>query len=373
MCAKTSDEHEIDFDIFFLLATLLLLVMGTVMVYSSSFFVSKEILGSGSAMIRKHLFHVIVGTSIMLVFMSMDYRRLASRPLVFLAVAAGIAGLILCFVPGIGISGGHSRRWVRVCGFSFQASELVKVALVIYLANFLSRKSRSISDFRTGILPVMLITLVIAILIFIEPDFGTAATLGIWVIGVLFIAGMRLKHLGLLGAAVVPAAAALMMLEPYRRARLTAFINPWDHMQGIGYQIIQSMVAFAKGGLTGTGLGEGTQKLFFLPAPHTDFILSVVGEELGLLGVLMVIFLFGVWIWRGFRIALSTNDAFGFYLVVAAVSLIGLQAVINMGVAMSVLPTTGLALPFFSYGGSTLIATMTISGLVLSVSRRARL
>jgi cell division protein FtsW len=212
-----------------------------------------------------------------------------------------------------------------------------------------------------------------ALLILAEPDFGTAATIGIWSFFILFIAGMRIKHLILTLLVTLPAGIVMMILEPYRRARLFAFTNPWEDMHGIGYQIVQSMVALASGGVFGSGLGEGTQKLFFLPAPHTDFILSVLGEELGFLGILFIVALFGFWIWRGYTIAMATNDDFGFLLVVSAVSLMGLQAIVNMGVAMSVFPTTGIALPFFSYGGSSLVTAMVASGIVLSVSRRARL
>ena len=368
-----TDEQEIDFDVIFLLTTLLLLVLGTVMVYSSSFFVSKEIFGSGIIMTKKHIFHVIIGTIVMLGIMSIDYRRLKSKPVLVLAICAGLVSLCLCFVPGIGITGGHAKRWVRIAGFTFQASELMKIVLILFMANFLSKKTRNVQDFKTGVLPVLIVIAVTGLLIFIEPDFGTAATIGLWSLIILFIAGMQWRHLLGIAAVAVPLAAGMMWMAPYRRARLTAFIDPWADMHGIGYQIIQSMVAFAKGGLFGSGLGEGTQKLFFLPAPHTDFILSAVGEELGLFGVLVVIALFAVWIWRGFQIARGTNDSFGFYLVIASVTLVGLQAILNMGVAMSVLPTTGLALPFFSYGGSTLVTTMVISGLILSVSRSARL
>jgi cell division protein FtsW len=163
-----------------------------------------------------------------------------------------------------------------------------------------------------------------------------------------------------------------MIFEPYRRARLMAFAHPWQDMQGISYQIVQSMVAFANGGFLGSGLGESTQKLFFLPAPHTDFIFSVLGEELGFIGVIFVLCLFGIWLWRGFTIALATNDSFGFFLALSAVSLVALQAIVNMGVAVAAFPTTGVTLPFFSYGGSSLMTVMVTSGIVLSVSRGAR-
>ncbi len=373
MRKRTEIVPDMEFDLLFLMTTLTLLAIGTIMVFSASYFVSKEMCGSSSALMKKHLIHLAIGTVLMFGIMRMDYRRFNSRPFIFLVLAGAIIALIMCFVPGIGISGGHAKRWIKIATLSFQSSEIVKVALIFYLASYLAKKSKRIEDFSYGVLPALVIVGLCAGLIFIEPDFGTAATIGVWATIVLFIAGMRWKHLVCLFLAGLPVGTLMMILEPYRRARLLAFINPWEDMQGIGYQIIQSMVAFANGGFIGSGLGESTQKLFFLPAPHTDFVLSVLAEELGFAGMSVVIVLFGAWIWRGLSIALATNDSFGFFLVVASICLIGLQAIINMGVAMSVFPTTGIALPFFSYGGSTLVTTMSISGIILSVSRRARL
>lgn len=365
--------REIDFDVVFFLATMALLVLGTVMIFSSSYFVSKELYGNGITMTKKHLLHVVLGTVAMLGIMAVDYRKLGNRNLVLLTLVGSALALVLCFVPVIGHSGGHSRRWIGFGPAIFQASELAKMALILFVANFLSRKSRYMEDFARGPLPVLAVVAAMCLLIFIEPDFGTAAAIAIWSIMLLFMAGMRIKHLAIMMGGVIPVGIAAMVLEPYRFTRLKAFIDPWGDMLGIGYQIIQAMVGFANGRFFGSGLGEGTQKLFFLPAPHTDFILAVVGEELGFIGVLLVAVLFGIWIWRGFSIALATNDSFGYHLVVASVCLIGLQAVLNMGVALSVLPTTGIALPFFSYGGSPLLSTMCICGVILSVSRRARL
>jgi cell division protein FtsW len=305
--------------------------------------------------------------------MSLDYRRLSSGLIIMAGLVGSVIALVLCFVPNIGHAGGHSRRWIGYGFFIFQASEIAKMSLILFAAHFLSRKAKNIQDFKTGIIPLLAIVAVMCGLILIEPDFGTAAVLGIWSLIILFIAGMRWKHLGMMLGLTIPLGTIAMLWEPYRRARLLAFINPWNDMLGIGYQIIQSMVSFAKGGFAGVGLGEGTQKLFYLPAPHTDFILSVAGEELGFIGITLIAVLFGIWIWRGFTIAQATNDSFGFYLVISSVCLIGLQAILNMGVALSLLPTKGIALPFFSYGGSPLITTMCISGLVLSVSKRARL
>jgi len=373
MRKRPDKEQELNFDLIFLIASLMLLSLGVVMVYSSSFFVSKENYGSGFFIIGKHILHLCIGVGIMFFLMRLDYRKFKSKPLGLFALGTGIIALCLCFIPGIGLSGGHARRWINIFGFTVQSSEIVKISLIFFIAQFLSRKAKSIGNFSKGVLPILCIISLVVSLIFIEPDFGTAAVVVIWVMMVLFVAGMRWKHLSLMVLAGVPIGSLLLLRAPYRRNRLIAFVDPWEHMQDIGFQIIQSMVAFAKGGIYGTGLGEGTQKLFFLPAPHTDFILSVVGEELGLLGVLSVIVLFGIWIWRAFSIALATNDSFGFYLVIAAGSLIGLQVVINAAMSMSLMPTIGLGLPFISYGGSSMITTMVASGIILSVSKRARL
>lgn len=364
---------QVDFDVVFFLTTAALCMLGTVMVFSSSFFVSKGQYGNGLAMTLRHLVHLGLGALMMFAVSRIDYRILARRKLAFCAVAASIVALLCCFMPVIGRTGGHARRWIGLGPAVIQASEIAKIALVIYFANCLSRKARSMDDFWKGPFPMLVVVGALCLLIFLEPDFGTAATIGIWSLAMLFVGGASRKHLGMIILAGAPLGAAAMLIEPYRRSRLTAFLDPWKDMMGAGYQIIQSMVGFASGGIMGTGLGEGSQKLFYLPAPHTDFILAVIGEELGFLGVLAVASLFAVWVWRGFSIALATKDAFGHYMVLACVSLVGIQALFNMGVALSLLPTKGIPLPFFSYGGSMLLSTLCMSGLVLSVSRRARL
>ncbi len=373
MRKRQVDEKELDCDLIFLVVTLSLLSLGAIMVYSASFCVSREISNSGAYYMVRHLIHLSIGIGIMFSLMQLDYRKLNSKTLAYLAVLAGFTSLFLCFIPGIGVRGGNARRWISIMGFTFQSSELMKIVLILFISHFLARKSKSIGKFSVGVLPILIITGTAAIFIFLEPDFGTAALLLIWAMTMLFIAGMRWKHLFLIGSGSLPIVVLMLLSAPYRRNRLTAFLDPWSHIQNTGYQIVHSMLAFAKGGLLGVGLGEGTQKLFYLPAPHTDFIFSVIGEELGLLGVLVVIALFCIWIWRAFFIALATKDSFGFYLVIASCTFIGLQAIINMGVTMSILPTTGMALPFFSYGGSAMLMVSVASGIILSVSRRSRI
>jgi cell division protein FtsW len=370
---QAAHRVEVDFDAVFFITTAALAVMGTVMVFSSSYFVSKEIYSSGLAMTARHAAHMALGIVAMFALMAIDYRILSDRRIVFGALVLGVASLVCCFMPVIGHSGGHSRRWVGFGPMVFQASEAAKISLVIFFSHHLSRKSGLMGDFAKGPLPVLIIVSIVCALIFFEPDFGTAATIGMWTLAMLFMGGMAPRHLLILIGSCVPVGLWGLLSEPYRRARITAFLDPWRDPLDTGYQLIQSMVAFANGGVFGSGLGEGSQKLFYLPAPHTDFILSVVGEEAGFLGVLTVAFLFALWIRRGFSIALATNDSFGYYMVLSSVTLIGIQAVLNMGVALCLLPTKGLPLPFFSYGGSTIVSTLFLCGLVLSVSRRARL
>jgi cell division protein FtsW len=356
----------------FLLTTLMLLALGTIMIFSSSYFISKEASGNSLAMTVRHLARLGLGLLAMAAIIRTDYRKFNNKGLIIPLLGIGIILCVLCFVPGIGVEGGHARRWVNLALFTVQASEVAKVALIFYLAYYLSKKEKRVDDFADGVMPVMIVVGIMTGLVFLEPDFGTALIIGMWSVAILFMAGMRLKHLGLFFLAALPVVALLMILAPYRRARLLAFMNPWEDMHGIGYQIVQSMVAFANGGFAGSGLGEGTQKLFFLPAPHTDFIFSVLAEELGFLGVAFVVVLFGIWIWRGITIALATNDSFGFYLAVSAVSIVAIQAIVNMSVSMSLFPTTGVTLPFFSYGGSSLLTVLVTSGIILSVSRGAR-
>jgi cell division protein FtsW len=261
-------DHAIDFDMVFLLTTLMLLVLGTIMIFSSSYFISKEAWGNSLSMTVKHLARLGLGLVAMAAIIRTDYRKFNNKGLIVPLLGFGIILCVLCFVPGIGIEGGHAKRWVNLAVVNVQASEVAKIALIFYLAYYLSKKEKRVDDFTNGVMPVLAIVGVISGLVFLEPDFGTALIIGLWSVFILFMAGMRLKHLGMLFMVGFPVVILLMILAPYRRARLTAFVNPWEDMHGIGYQIVQSMVAFANGGFAGSGLGEGPRSSSSCPR-HT--------------------------------------------------------------------------------------------------------
>jgi cell division protein FtsW len=278
--------------------------------------------------------------------------------------------LILVYVPGIGYRVGGARRWIHLGSLTIQPSEIAKLSLIIYMAYYFSKKKETIRDFKKGVLPVLGITFALIALIYPQPDFGSAMFLSLLLITFLFIAGARFLHLGLLGAAVLPFGIYAIFHAGYRYRRLIAFLDPWKSPKSTGFQIIQSFISFGSGGVFGRGLGNGQQKLFFLPAPHTDFIFSVIGEELGFIGVVIIIFLFMLLIVRGFRIAYLAQSQFASYLALGITLMIGLQTVINLGVVMGLLPTKGIPLPFISYGGSSLLMTLTGVGILLNISKR---
>jgi cell division protein FtsW len=240
---------------------------------------------------------------------------------------------------------------------------------MIYMADFLARKQSRIHTLKEGFIPVMCVMGTMCLLIIKQPDFGNTLLIATIVLVMSFCAGARLAHLGSLVLMAMPALIYLVVKAPYRMRRIVAFLDPWQDSQGAGFQLAQSQIALGSGGVFGVGLGQSVQKLFYLPAAHTDFILSIIGEELGLVGAFIVIFLFAAFIWQGARIAKRTTDPFGYYLAIGIVLMIGLQAVVNIGVSIGAFPTKGLPLPFISYGGSALIFNMTAVGLLLNISR----
>jgi cell division protein FtsW len=243
--------------------------------------------------------------------------------------------------------------------------------LVLYLADFLARRQALIGSFWRGVLPPLLVTGGVAALVLRQPDMGSAAAIVGVVLCMVFVAGARLVHLGLIAAAAVPVAVAAVWVEPYRLRRVLAFLDPWADPRGAGFQIIQSYLALGGGGLLGRGLGESKQKLFYLPEPHTDFIFAILGEELGFVGAAGTVVLFALLLWRGMRIALRVADPFGALLAAGVTALLGTQAVVNLGVVVGLFPTKGLPLPFVSAGGSSLLVAMVGVGLLLNVSQRA--
>jgi len=357
------------FDPLLLASCLALTALGLVMVYSASAITAQERLGNAFYFLERQGVAAALGLLAMAVVMKLGYRKLArlSYPLLLAAVAL----LVVVLVPGVGTVVGGARRWIRVLGFGLQPAEVAKLAWVVYLAYSLAKKREKVATFSVGFLPHLLVAGVLVALCMKEPDFGSSVVILFLLFVMLFAAGTKLSYL--IGSILmaIPVAWTAVSSSPYRMARLMAFIDPMGHRHDSGYQVAESLMSIGSGGWTGLGLGDGRQKLFFLPEAHNDFIAAIIGEELGLLGVAAMIGLFAIILWRGLRASLHASEPFGTYLGLGITSLMGFQAVVNMGVAMALLPTKGLTLPFVSYGGSSLLMMMAAMGVLLSISATA--
>jgi len=348
------------------IVTLLLVFIGLVMVFSASAVMAKERFGSAYTFLFRQLAWAIAGTVVMLVLMNLDYRRYKHPAIVFSLL--GLTTLLLVAVFFLDRSH-NTHRWIRQGPLSFQPSELAKPALVLFLAWFLGRRTKSMDDWRKTLLPAAVPIVVFAALILKQPDLGTSVVcLAISAI-ILFVAGMRLRYLGYAFLASLPVFYLTVFRVKWRYDRILAFVNPWADPQGRGFHIIQSLIAVGTGGFTGLGLMEGKQKLFYLPEPHTDFIFAVIAEELGLVGALAVVSLFAIFLYRGMRIALATQDVFARYLATGITAMIVVQAVFNISVVLGMLPTKGIPLPFISYGGSSLFVMLASVGVLLNISQ----
>jgi cell division protein FtsW len=347
-------------------AVLALLTFGVVMVYSASAVYASARLGDGLWFFKRQAAGAVAGLFALFVTMKIGYRRL--EPLAVPLAAIALLLLVLVHVPGLGHAAGGARRWIHLGPITFQPSELAKIALVLWLARSLARKQERIRVFSVGFLPHLIMLGIFGALLMLEPDFGTTVVLGAVTFALLFVAGARLAYLLAVVAAAAPLVALLVWRSPYRIQRVLTFLDPWKDPRGHGYQTVESLLGFGAGGSLGVGLGESHQKLFFLPAAHTDFILSIVGEELGFAGVAAVLILFAVIVWRGIKAAYAAPAAFGCWLALGLTLLIALEALVNAGMALALLPTKGMALPFLSYGMSSAIGSCIACGLVLSVS-----
>lgn len=350
------------------LAVAALLALGMTMVLSTSYLHSQERFGDGTYFFRKQLLAMGAGVIALLACSLAPtalYRRL-SYPL----LAITFIVLVMVLVPGVGVSRGGARRWIMLPGFAFQPSELAKLAVVMYLAHSMAKKEQWIRTFSVGILPHLIVSGVFAGLLLLEPDFGAALILTMLLYFMLFVGGARMRHLLATALLAMPALIYVMMTAEYRLRRLMSFLDPWKDPEGSGFHVIQSLIAFGSGQWFGRGLGESRQKLLYLPEAHTDFIYSVIGEELGLVGALAVLALFGVIIVRGLQLTAKIEEPFDQYLAFGLTVLLGLQALIHMGVVMGLMPTKGLVLPFISYGGSAMVINLTEAGILLGLSRR---
>ena len=350
-----------------LFAVLFLVGIGIAMVYSASSAIALEFEKPDHYFMKKQAIFGMMGIVVLVVFTHIPYRiyRVLAYPMLGLAASL----LVLILVSGFGHASGGALRWFRWRGFTFQPSEFARFALVVYMAYSLFKKQDRIRAFSIGFVPHVVVLGVFVALIFMQPDFGSVVILCAVTWLMLYVGGVPLLHLlsGML--AILPVLYCLLAGAPYRIKRIMAFIDPWQHPSDEGYQIVHSLMAFGSGGLWGAGIGKGCQKLFYLPEPHTDFIFSVVGEELGLIGVLGILVLYGMILWRGVAIARQAGDYFGSILATGLTVSISLQVWVNMAVTLGLLPTKGLTLPFLSYGGTSLLMSMATIGVLMNIRK----
>jgi cell division protein FtsW len=347
-----------------------LVAIGIVMVFSASSATAYAMFGDTTYFLKRQLMWLAIGGAIAYGAYRIDYTKLKRISPALLGVTFVL--LVLTLVPHIGLQTGGARRWLGFRAISFQPSEVAKLAIVLFAAAKLSTIGEDVRSLVRGVVPLLLVAAFVAVPIFVEPDMGTASLVIFTAMGMLLCAGMRVEHFILVVLAMLPAAALAVGTSAYKRARILAFLDPWKDPQNTGFHIVQSLLALGSGGIFGLGLGASRQKFFYLPEAHTDFIFSVVGEELGLLGTLAVLALFAVFAVRAFTLAQRTTDRFGFFVICGCTMLIVIQAFINIGVVTSSWPVTGVPLPFISFGGTSLIVNLVAAALIMNVARRAR-
>jgi len=345
-----------------------LIVFGLLMVLNTTYFLSLEKTGDGFHFLKAQIGHVILGLLVLTVLSQLSLAGL--RRLVVPLMVAGVVMLIALWIPGLGAMRNGARRWLRLGPALIEPSEFVKLGLVFFLADFLSRRGDRVREFTAGPLPAFLIVGPIALLLLKQPDFGTTVMIVLVLFAMLYAAGAKPVHLAGAGAGAVALLAIQAVSKSYRMRRLTSFLDPWQTARGAGFQLIQSFIALGAGGEFGVGLGAGRQKMFYLPQAHNDFIFAVVGEEFGIIGAVAVILLFGVILLRGMRIAHDEPDPFGSLLATGLTAMLTLQAMINIAVVIGLIPTKGLPLPFMSYGGTAIIMEMATLGTLLALGRR---
>lgn len=350
-----------------LVIAVILILFGIVMIFSTSSIYAWEKYGDSMFFLKRQAAFACIGLVLAFIAMSVDYRKLRrfSRPLLIAALVLLVAVLI----PGLGRQVSGAQRWFRFKFLSFQPSEFAAFAVIFYLADFIARRGRQMRDLTKGYLPALAVLGLTSALILMQPDLGSTLAIASVVMLMLFSSGVRFSYIVSTVLVSLPALYVLIFAVPYRRARILAFLNPWLDPKGSGFQIIQSQIALGSGGLFGVGLGHSKQKLFYLPAAHTDFIFSIIGEELGLIGTLGVIILFACLLFQARKILAAAGGTFDFFLGLGLTLMIAVKAVINIGVSCGLFPTKGLPLPLISYGGSSLIFDMMSIGVLMNIAR----
>jgi cell division protein FtsW len=364
-------SRKLTYDSWLFGAAMLIVVLGIVMIYSASAMIAVPRFGASTPyhFMTKQLVFLFVGGAVMLALMHIDMSILQDRRVQYAALALVGLGLIVALFESP-INGTH--RWIVLPWFNIQPSEFAKPILIVFSAAFLARREDRIDELTTTLLPLASVLALFAGLVLLGRDFGTAAMILFVGFGMIFVAGVSWRLITFTAIPLVPAILAFALGAAYRRDRLFAFLNPEADPLGRGFQPLQSLIALGTGGLKGLGIGNGRQKLFFLPEPHTDFIFSIVGEELGFVGAVLLVGAFAFLVWRGFQIARQSVDRFAFYCALGLTLMIGLQALINISVTLCLLPTKGIGLPLVSYGGSSLIASLIAVGVLLNLSQQAR-
>ena len=352
------------------LILVLLMMCGLLTLFSATYYKAVD-QGDALLEVKKQLIGVGLGAFLMLLTSRIPYSFWQKPRVVMLALTGSFALLVLVLIPGIGVYVNGSRRWLNIAGLSFQPSELAKIASVMYLASTLSFRLKQVERLWTGILPLLVVPAAMFLLILQQPNLSTAGSIMIVAVLMMLLAGAKWKHLSLMGVAGLAVGFAYAWVEPYRRERLLSFRNPFAQMSDEGYQLSQSLIAIGSGGLFGRGLGQGRQKFSYLPYPESDFIFAIIGEDFGLFGCCVVILLFVAFAVAGMRIALNCQDRYGCLLAAGITAMISVQAFINIGVVVGILPTTGLPLPFFSAGGTSISLLMAAVGILFNISRHA--
>ena len=345
-----------------------LLLLGLLMVLNTTYFLGIEKKGDAFHFFKLHLAHIVAGFVILILLSQFSLAGL--RRIVMPLFIVSVVMLVLLYVPGLGLMKGGARRWLKLGPVVAEPSELVKFALVFFLAGFLSKRQERIRKFTHGPLAVFLIVGPITLMILKQPDFGSTVMIALILFAMLWAAGARWQHLAAAGSGALGLLVFQAVAKSYRMKRLTTFLDPWSVARGAGFQLVQSFIALGEGGKWGVGLGAGRQKMFYLPEAHTDFVFAVVGEEFGLVGAAVVVALFLLILFRGMRIAHDEPDPFASLLAVGLTALLSIQALINMSVVIGLIPTKGLPLPFLSYGGTSIIIAMAALGALLALGRR---
>ena len=354
-------------DLILLFAVIIISIFGVMMIYSSSSIWAEYKFSDSLKYLKLQSIFLIIGTILMIIISKIPYTYYKDKANIILLVCFLL--LILVIIPGIGKIRNGSRSWFGIGGFGIQPSEFMKLGLIIFVSKYLCNNEKNIKDIKRGVLPILFVTLIVFGLVMLQPDFGTGVIIVMSIIGLLFISGINMKFFYIAGTFGIMGAVILILIAPYRFKRIISFIDPWIDPLGSGFQAIQSLFAIGPGGFLGLGLGNSIQKHFYLPEPQTDFIFAIISEELGFLGILIVSTLFLTIIYRGIKISLSSKDLFAKYLSFGITFQLAFQTLLNLMVVVSLIPITGVTLPFLSYGGSSLLITLCEMGILLNISK----